>query len=131
MRNYKIERNLGGDEYWPDISFISVKGVLEQKSASKINDSFEREKIIQTWDNVAVMKATSDKPTKFLIAFLKDNKSRYFKQEFTTDMEFGMRIGPEDVNFMALPLNLEDKINLELIEITTEADPKYPDLILI
>lgn len=131
MINYKIEKNLGEDEYWPDISFVLVRGVPEQESVSKINDSSEREKIIQTWNNVAVMKATSDKPTKFFVGFLKDKKCRYFKHEFTTDMKFGMRVGPEDVNFFVLPVDFEDKVKLEFVEKTTESNSKYADLILI
>lgn len=131
MRNYKMEKNLSGDEYWLDISFVSIKGVPGQQSVSEIKDSSEREPIIQTWNNIAVMKAMSEKPTKFYVGFLKSKRNQYLKHEFITDLEFGMRIGPEDVNFFVLPLNLKDKINLELIKLTTENDPEYPDLILI
>ena len=131
MINFKLEQNLTGDENWPNISFVHIKGISGQDSVLEIKDSSEREKIIQTWNNIAVMKATSDKPTKFYIGFLKSNRSQYLKHEFTTDMEFGMRVGPEDVNFLVLPVNSEDKVNLELIEQAAETDPKYPDLILI
>ncbi|MFA6048189.1 MAG: hypothetical protein WC737_05280 [Parcubacteria group bacterium] len=131
MRNYKMEKKLVGDENWPNISFVSVKGVPGQESASEIKESSEREKVIQAWNNIAVMKATSEKPTKFFIGFLKGNNSQYLKHEFTTDLEFGMRVGPEDVNFIVLPVSFEDKVNLELTELTTEADPKYPDLLLV
>lgn len=126
-----MEKGLSGDEKWPNISFVSIRGIPNQKSVSEIKDDSEQEPIIQTWNNIAVMKATSEKPIKFYIGFLKNNRSQYLKHEFTTDMEFGMRAGPEDVNFLVLPVNLEDKINLELIELTIETDPKYPDLILV
>jgi len=131
MKNYKIENNLVGDEKWPNIPFVAVKGISKERSASGIDDVVERENVIQSWKNIAVMKATSDKPTKFYIGFLKGDLCQYLKHEFTTDMEFGMRISPEDTNFIAFPLNFEDKIQLELIDQTTENDPKYQDLILI
>lgn len=131
MRNFKLEKNLTGDSYWPNISFVSVKGISGQESAAGIEDSSEREKIIQTWNNIAVMKATSEKPTEFFLGFFKDKKCQYLKHEFTTDMEFGMRIGSEDVNFFVFPKDLNTPIKLEIIEQTKENDPKYSDLILI
>lgn len=131
MKNYKIEYNIGGDENWPDIARVLVKGIAGQNSASEIEDNSEREEVIQSWKNVAVMKATSDKPMNFYIGFLKDKKCQYLKHEFTTNLYFGMRVGPEDVNFFVLPTNFQDRISLELVEITTEDDPKYSELVLI
>ena len=131
MKNFKLEKNLTGDENWPSISFVSVKGIPGQNSVSEIEDSSEREKIIQTWNNIAVLKATSEQPTEFFLGFLKANRCQYLKHEFTTDMEFGMRIGPEDVNFFVFPKDLNSLIKLEFVEQTTEDNPKYPDLILI
>jgi hypothetical protein len=131
MRNYKIEMNLGGASNWPNISFVAVRGVAGKESVSSIKDSDEREKIIQTWNNIAVMKATSEKPTKFFVGFFKEKRFQYFKHAFATNFEFGMRVGPEDVKFFVLPVNLEDKIKLELLDQTAEDDPKYTDLTLI
>jgi len=131
MRNYKVEKNLVGSENWLNTSFVSVKGVPDQKSVSETKEGSEREEVIQSWNNIAVMRVTSENPTKFFIGFFNNKTSQYLKHELTTDLEFGMRIGPDDINFMVLPVNAGDKVSLELIEQTTEADPKYTDLILI
>ena len=89
------------------------------------------EAVVQSWEKVVVLHAMAPKPTKFHFGFSTKNSVQYLKHEFETDLKFAVRLGPSDINFIALPKNIEDKILLEVVEITTENDNKYKDLILI
>ena len=127
MRNYKLEKKLTGDDKWPRVASIFVEGIEEETQLKSRDD----EQTIQSWKNVAVMKAKSSAPVKFYIGFCKSNEIVYLDYEFETNLTFAMRIGPEDVNFFVLPKNLKNKVSLELVDITTENDEKHKDTILI
>ena len=126
-----MEKNFIGNEAWPVIPSIFVKGIPGQADVSADNTAEENEKIIQSWKNVVVLKVASDKPVKFYLGFSNYAAVSYLKYEFETDMEFAMRIGPTDNRYLAIPKNLDDEIKLELVEITTEDDPKYKDIVLV
>ncbi len=127
MINYKMKNNLGGNKHWPRFSTIFVEGISGEKKLESSDD----EKTIQSWKNIAIMKATSRVSTKFQIGFYNIKEIVYLKHEFETNLIFAMRIGPEDINFFVMPKDLNENINLELIEITTENNLKYSDVILI
>jgi hypothetical protein len=78
-----------------------------------------------------VLRATAEKPTDFFLGFANYAAVSYLEYEFETDMEFAMRIGPTDNRFFVMPKNHGDRLKLELVEITTEGDEKYGDLILV
>lgn len=132
MINYKLDHNLTGGEHWPALTTVFVEGVedatlLPNKKIKKE----EKEKIIQSWENVAVLRATSNQPTQFYIGFYNQNAISYLKHEFSTNLDFGMRRGPDDVNFFVFPKDLTTPIKLELVILTTEDDPKYTELIVL
>ncbi|MCK4636233.1 MAG: hypothetical protein KAT32_05220 [Candidatus Moranbacteria bacterium] len=127
MINYKLKKDLTGNENWPRFSTIHVKGVSGEQEL-KSNDD---EKTIQSWKNVAVMKATSSSSVKFYLGFYNEKEIVYLKNKFETNLTFAMRISSKDMNFFVMPKDLNEKIELELVEITIEDDSKYDNLILI
>ncbi len=131
MINYKIKNSLTGEESWPGVSSVFVKGISGQTEVADKKLEEKNEKVIQSWKNIAVMRATGEKETEFYIGFYNMEIMQYLHYEFRTNLDFAMRIGPGDVRFFILPKNLDKKIDLELIEITSEDDKKYKDLVLI
>lgn len=131
MKNYKIEKGLLGVVNWPRISMVSAKGIPTAAKLVSTNTEDENEKIIQSWNNVLVMRATSDQPIEFFIGFYKNDKIVFLKHAFKTNLDFAMRLASYDVNFFVLPTDLASVIKLEIIEKTTVDDPKYSDLILL
>lgn len=131
MINYKVKHNLTGSENWPNFSTVFVEGNPEAQDVSSAESSEEKERIIQSWDNIAVLKATAEKPTDFYFGFYNQAVISYLKHEFTTDLEFGVRIGSEDINFFVIPKEWGSPMELELVEKTKEDDPKYEDLIVV
>ena len=131
MINYKLTHNLIGAENWPRIATVFIKGVPNETNVSSNKLEEENEKIIQSWKNVVVLRATSKKPTEIYIGFYNQAIASFLKHEFKTNLDYAMRIGPGDINFFVFPKNLTTKINLEIIEQTTDDNPKYSNLILI
>ena len=131
MINIKIERNLIWDNFWPHISSVFVKWILSQQEILLEMTLEEKENIIQNWNNIAVFRVKSNIPTKFYLWFFNLGIIQYLKYELTSDIDFWVRIWPDNIRFFVLPLNLNSEINLELVEITNENDEKYKDLILI
>lgn len=131
MINYKLKYNLVGDQNWPSVPSVFLEGINTEKNVTLETPEDQKEEIIQKWKNIAVLNITSPAKTKFYIGFSNMGAIQYLKHEFETDILIGMRIGNDDVRIMALPLNLDDQINIELVEITSENDEKYKDLTLI
>ena len=134
MINYKMEHGLQDWSNWHEISSVHIDGdpnaqkfILENTA----KNAFENEKVIQSWKKAAVLKATSQEPTSFYIGFYDMKMNLFLKHELKTDLTFAMRIGPYPFRYYAIPTNLETQIKLELLEISTEDDPKYKDLILL
>lgn len=131
MKNFKLENNLIGAENWPQIASVFVRGNRKAMRLDHTKSEEYNEAVIQSWEKVAVLRALAPKPTKFFLGFAIKNSVQYLKHEFETDLKFAVRLGPLDVNYFALPKDLDDKIILEIVEITNENDEKYKDLILI
>jgi hypothetical protein len=131
MLNYKQKYNLIGAENWSSLSTIFVKGISGEQDVSSDNTDEGNEKIIQSWKNVAVLRATSEQPTSFNLGFYNQAYIGYLKHGLKTNLEFGVRIGPGDVNFFVFPIDMQTPVKLELVERTTEDDTKYAELILI
>ena len=134
MINYKIEHGLQSWDNWHEISSVHIDGdpnaqkfVLENTE----ENAEKNEKIIQSWKNVAVLKATSQELATFNIGFYDMKMNLLLKHELKTNLTFAMRIGPYPLRFYALPINLKNEVKLELLEITTEDDPKYEAVILL
>lgn len=116
MRDVKKEQRLGGDLNWPKLYFVPIKGDLTATSE------------IEKWTKVAILEAHPPN-VDFQIAF----KSGDFSQRLqapvqTLNGQFGMRIGPGDVEFFAVPLARAAEVELRLVEVTTIDNPRYPDL---
>lgn len=135
MKNFKLEHNLvgppAGGEKWPKVASVFLKGNKKAMPLDATKSAEHNEAVMETWEKVAVLRALAPKPTRFHFGFSTKNSVRYLKHEFKTDLKFAVRLGPNDVNFIALPEDIEDKILLEVVEITTVDDEKYKDLILI
>lgn len=131
MRNFKLEHNLIGAENWPEVASVYVAGDKKALPINPEKDEEYNEAVIQSWEKVVVLHAMAPKPTKFHIGFMDKFATKFLKHDFMTDLKFAMRIGPKNFQVLALPKNIEDKILLEMVEITTVNDEKYKDLILI
>ena len=131
MINFKVENNLIGSEKWPTISSVFLTGDKKAMHLDHAKSEEYNEAVIQSLEKVVVLHAMAPKPTKFFFGFAIKNSVQYLKNEFETDLKFAVRLGPIDVNFLVLPKDLEDKILLEVVEITNVDDEKYKDLILL
>ena len=131
MRNYKVEKKLFGSKNWKRIAMVFVNGIPSAPPLLPNATEEENEEIIQSWNNILVMKATSDRPAEFYLGFYNKNVIEYLKHKFETNLYFGMRIGPEDVNFFVFFKDLVSIIELEVIEQTTIDNSKYSNLLLI
>lgn len=128
MRNVKIEKNFVGHEYWPNIAFVDVKGREEATDFPKDGTEEEMEKVIQTWNDVAILKVLPNVSFKF--GYTQGNVFHYLKESIkvTNDGMFAVRIGDGNIRFFVLPALLDCDMKLELIEQTKESDSKYKDL---
>lgn len=131
MKNFKLEHNLTGEENWPGIASAYVAGNKKAMPLNPEKDEEYNEAVIGSWEKVVVLHAMSPKPIKFRIGFTDKFSTKYLKHDFVTDLKFAMRVGPKNFQVLALPKNIEDRILLEVEEITTVNDGKYEDLILI
>ncbi len=133
MQNFK--KGLTSDEvwsFWEEPAVVTIKGdPAAAKVHPDINDKEAQEKIIQSWNKIVVLRATSDKPVKFWAGFYDMGLMLYLKHDFETGSLFAMRNGPYDLKIFALSKDLVSKIKLEIVEFTTENDPKYKDVLLI
>ncbi len=131
MKNFKLEHNLIGDENWPAIASVYVAGNKRALPINPEKDEEYNESVIESWERVVVIHAMAPKPTKFHVGFTDKFATKFLKHEFVTDLKFAMRVGPKNFQVLALPKNIEDRIILEIVEITTVDDEKYKELILI
>ena len=131
MINYKLEHNLTGGKNWPRIKTVFIKGIPGEPDVSSEKSEEENEKIIQSWKNVAVIRATSENPTEIYLDYYNHDSIVYLKHEFKTNLDYAMRIGTGDVNLFVFPKDLKTEVQVELIEQTTEDDPKYSNLMVI
>ena len=127
MKDMKKDKNLIGPENWPKIPIVEIKGVKEAKKLDSKMSMEEGEKVLKSWEDIAVLKASPDIP--FYVGFIAGNHSQFLKYDTeTAGGMFGMRVGPEDVKFFILPKDLKTEMNLELVEMTAIDNPKYQDL---
>lgn len=127
MKNIKIEKNLIGDKFWPAVSFVDVSGQPNTKKYPEGLSTQETEKVIQTWENVAVLEVTPNIPFKF--GYIHGNSIHYLTEVIETkDSKFAVRIGDDNVRFFVLPNSLDRNISLKVLEITKEVNENYRDL---
>src|SRR3989344_5335320 len=101
---------------WSSIATVFVRGVAGQKERVAQNSQKENGRIVASWKNVAVLRATSDHPVMFFAGYYNTEGISFLRYELTSNLDFGMRIGPGDVNFFVFPKDLTSPLQLELIE---------------
>lgn len=131
MKNFKLEHDLIAEENWPEIASVYVAGNKKALALNPEKDDEYNEAVIESWEKIVVLHAMAPKPIKFHIGFTDKFVTKYLKHDFVTDLKFAMRVGPRNFQILALPKNIEDKIILEIVEVTTIDDEKYKELILI
>ena len=128
MRNIKTERNLTGKNFWPRISYVDVQGVDSAKQRDRSVSESAQEEVIQSWLNIAVLKASPR--TDFKFGYIQGNSFEFLCETIETDPEgqFGVRVGDKDTRFFILPTDLSSTFSLELVKITDETDPDFTNL---
>jgi len=127
MRNIKLEKNLIGKAWWKGSKAVEVSGVAEAQHFPASLPEDEKEKIIQSWNTIAIFETSFPKP--FQIAFFRENEVWILKFPIETlDGKFGMRIGKHDIKFFAIDSSFLEPVQLSLVEITNEDNPRYSDL---
>jgi hypothetical protein len=127
MRDLKADFDLTSPDNWPHLPIVAVPG-----------DSSAVEWPPEAWSGIVVLKV-SPPDADFLIAFKNGGNMQYLRRAFSPgeygqeDGLFGMRRGPGDVEFTVLPpaLTWGDELKLEMVELTTIDDPKYPNLVIM
>lgn len=128
MKNIKLEKALFGTDWWKGAKILSVPGDPTAESVPDNLSKEEQEKIIQGWKKIAVIQAEPSS-TAFRIFYIYDGNVIFLKYPIETlNGKFGMRIGKEDAQFFAVDSNFQEPIQLTLIEVVSEDDPKYSEL---
>ena len=131
MRNFKLENNLVGEVNWPKFASVFLSGNRKALHLDVLKSQEYNDAVVESWEKVAVLRVLAPEKTKFHLGFATKKSVQYSNPEFETDLKFAVRLGPSDINFFVFPENIKDKILLEVVEITTDKDEKYKDLILI
>jgi hypothetical protein len=102
---------------WLPVSTVRVPGVP---------DAGDR---VEDWQTVAVLEVQPPEGVGFLVAF--KNGGNMQRNQTPVQMRngrFGMRVGPEDVEFYALAIAPALQVEMRLVEVTTIDNPDYSDL---
>ncbi len=110
------------DQTWSEIPHVFVQG---DKSAKPRDEDPE----LKTWNRIAVMRPKPAAGTPFRPAYFNEEQKAL---KVCDDIQegitlFGMRVGPEDVNFAILAGR---HIDLELVGVFNIDDPKLKDIVL-
>ncbi|MEK7649995.1 MAG: hypothetical protein AAB367_03520 [Patescibacteria group bacterium] len=128
MKNTKLEKKLLGREWWKGSKVLSVAGVLGAPMFSSNMTDEEKEKIIQSWNTIAVIEA-NPKNIPFHIGFIREDDIWILKYPLETlDGKFGMRVGQNDLKLFGIHISVEEAIQLSLVEVVDEKDPRYSEL---
>jgi len=127
MRNIKLEQNLAGDEHWPYMATLTVTGNPAAAPVPTDATQPELEEIIQTWDEIAVLKITPD--IEALFGFIIDDHAQYLNIPIETEEgKFGVHIGDSDVTFFVFAKDTTTRPTLELVERVSLNDERYETL---
>jgi hypothetical protein len=128
MKNLKIAKGFVGHEFWPGVAFVDVEGRPSAEKFPRDETEQQMENVIQSWNEIVILRASPTVPFKF--GYTQGNAFHYLKEIIEVDSEgrFGVRIGDGKVRFFVLPTTLDQDMKLEIVEITKETDPKYPEL---
>lgn len=126
MRDLKTEKQLAGDEFWTKIPLIVVPGDPTAKAFPEGVSQEAGEKIVQTWNRIAVLKVSPvDVPA--LFGFMAGDHVQYMNVPVETDKDgrLGVRVGDGDVRFFLLPQDHKQPLTMELVEVAEQDNPNY------
>lgn len=127
MRNFKLERGLAAKSHWPHLGTVTIAGDDSAKVLPPGLSDEEKEEIVQSWQKVAVLKVTTDILVRLMFA-IGDHAEFLRDPIITRDGLFGVHVGPQETRFIVFPDDGDSQTRLELIRVTTQVDPDYPDL---
>lgn len=127
MKDVKTQRNFAGDEYWPSIPMVTVSGDHSQGAIPVSASQVEAEKVVQTWQRVAVLEVVPSAKTYW--GFMAGDHAQFMNVPVELlDGRFGVRVGDGEVKFFVIPVDLKSRLNLRLIEVTDINNSKYASL---
>jgi len=125
----KVELDLAKDEFWTKVGHVTVDGDKTAAPFPPDTPQGEGEKIVQTWQKVAVLKV--DPAEDCLVGYITDNLGHiiYLNEPIKTkDGLFGMRVGDSKITFFALNKDAKINTSLELVKVTEVKDQEFADL---
>jgi hypothetical protein len=127
MRDIKTEQSLAGDEYWPIIPMVTVSGDSKASAIPVDATQPEGEKVIQTWQRVAVLEVTP--AAQVYLGFVAGDHMQFMNVLVElVDGKFGVRVGDGQVKFFIIPQDLKSRLELKLVEVTDMSNEKYSTL---
>ncbi|MDP4038586.1 MAG: hypothetical protein Q8P54_01285 [bacterium] len=127
MRDVKSEQNLAGDEHWPFIPVVTIKGDELAKAIPEGANQTQGEKVVQSWQKVAVLEVNPDIEVYF--GFIAGRHMQFLNVAVRKKQgQFGVRVGDGKVSFFVIPKDLQSRPSLKLITVTTTQDKAYADL---
>jgi hypothetical protein len=122
----KTELNLTKDEFWTIVGHVTIEGDKTAAPFPSDAPQDEGEKIVQSWQKVAVLKV--EPAENVMIGYITDKIGHiiFLNQPIQTkDGMFGMRVGDSNVSFFALNQNPKINTDLQLVEVVNVDDQKY------
>ncbi len=132
MKLRKIELKLEGDQFWPRLPIVHVRGSEGAGAIPRDASDVEAEDVIKSWHEAAILRVTPA-DGRALIGFWKDAEHCQYLNvpvETTEDGLFAMRLGPTSTDFFIVPEDHKTNYMLELVEICSVDDPKYGEVAL-
>jgi hypothetical protein len=128
MKNIKIEKKLVGDKFWFKVAYVNVEGSKGAKPYTDKGSEEAIEGIVQSWEDIAVLKVTPKVPFKF--GYVHGRIINYLKSNIETDDEgrFGVHIGDDKVTFFVIPTAFDMVLTLELVARVKLDDSNYKNL---
>lgn len=127
MINFKIKQNLDGDEHWPGLAWVLVKGDKSEKPFPAGASQVMAEEIVQSWQQIAVLEVTPDIDVYF--GFMTDGPAYFLNVPVQRkNGRFGVHLGDGDVRFFVIPKDLKARPELKLVDVVSVSDPAYADL---
>jgi hypothetical protein len=128
MRDIKTEQNLATDEYWPTMPIVLVPGDAQAQAMADGATQEQGEQAVQSWQRVAVLKVVPAAAVYW--GFMSGTHSQFMNVPVELDGSgaFGVRVGDGEVSFYIIPVDLQTRLKLELVEITDISNPHYQNL---
>ncbi len=127
MKNVKLEEQLVGPAHWSKFGIVTVPGDPQAQELRPDIEQPAKEDVIQSWQMVAVLRVTTSVPIR--LGFIAGNHAEFLIDPvMRLDGLIGVHVGPKETTFAVWPEDNSSETNLELVEVTTLDDARYPDL---